>query len=323
MSDERRPKRKADAAALDAILQIKEQEEEIDREEKTDGAILEEQDAFAQPILFCGGSVALPKHFFVGEILDFLSKLDLVHSASLVFSVWCNASKDTILWSAKKLQVSMRFVEREHLVEFSQRMGERLVELSVIVMENLLDKYDLTDKTFEAISTNCRNLESFGYFFEGDYSAPRLSERGAISIIQNCPKLESLFLGVPSTAVSLHIRRFVKENGRLSHFALHHAIVDDEMDDPSDDDPSDDDPPDSSSDDDSSDSSSDDDSSDSSSDDDSSDSSSDDDSSDSSDSSSDDDSSDSSDEDSSDSSSDDDSSDDEEGPDEGEEPDLD
>jgi hypothetical protein len=376
MSDERRPKRKADAAALDAILQIKEQEEAIDREEKTDGPILEEQDAFAQPILFCGGSVALPKHLFVGEILDFLSKPDLVHSASLVSSAWCNASKDTILWPEldediwKKYPVLNNGIPADQVFIFWEQFYDFLRRPQFACLKMLVppDVYRPRQckKVLDRIAKICPLLEDLDL---SGLSGRRIISTRSVPLLpygEELTSLPAIFPNLKKLQVSTrfvergHLVEFSQRMGRLSHFALHHAIVDDEMDDPSDDDPSDDDPSDddpsdddpsdddpsdddqsdddpsdSSSDDDSSDSSdssSDDDSSDSSSDEDSSDSSSDDDSSDSSDSSSDDDSSDSSsdddssdssDEDSSDSSSDDDSSDDEEGPDEGEGPDLD
>jgi hypothetical protein len=112
MSDERRPKRKAAAAALDAIFRIKEQEEATE----TDDAIPfdEEQDDLVQPILFCGGNIDMPKHLFVGEILDFLSKPDLVHCASLVSSTWCKATKDTILWNALDEDIWKKYPRRRN-----------------------------------------------------------------------------------------------------------------------------------------------------------------------------------------------------------------
>lgn len=87
----------------------------------------------------------------------------------------------------------MRFVERVHLVDFVQSMGERLVELSVGIEafgndDAAVSANDLTDETFEAISRNCPNLESFRYLFEG-HGVPRHSERGPSSILQNCSKL--------------------------------------------------------------------------------------------------------------------------------------
>jgi hypothetical protein len=106
-----RRKRKAAEAALDAIVRVQEQEAAID----DDGAVTDEddgqnggndddEDLLLEPVLCCDGSITLPKELFV-DILEFLSKPDLVHRASLVSSAWLAASKSPLLWLELKEDV--------------------------------------------------------------------------------------------------------------------------------------------------------------------------------------------------------------------------
>jgi len=110
----RRPKRKAALAAHDAILRIKKQQQADDDDEQNDinskngttAMIGEQYDS--KPVLFCGGSITLPQEI-LKEILDFLPKKNMVHSASLVCSSWNRATKRPDLWPVLDADIWNKF----------------------------------------------------------------------------------------------------------------------------------------------------------------------------------------------------------------------
>jgi hypothetical protein len=90
-------KRKAAEAALDAIQKIKLTEAE---EDDDDDVSLDDSEAPSGGRLahFCiGGGAALPEELAY-HILGFVPKTDLVHSISLVSTLWNDLSKSTLLW---------------------------------------------------------------------------------------------------------------------------------------------------------------------------------------------------------------------------------
>lgn len=118
----RRTKRKAALVANKAILQIKKQQQDGDYNKQnninnTNGAftMMEEQDC-PKPVLFFGGSVTLPQEIMI-EILDFLPKKGLVHSASLVCSSWNQATKHPDLWPVLDADIWKRHPTRSNGLE--------------------------------------------------------------------------------------------------------------------------------------------------------------------------------------------------------------
>jgi hypothetical protein len=94
-TNRRAPKRKAALAALVAIQKIKVTEEEAD-----DVFLLDAKAPSAgggRQVHFCIGGVALPEELAC-HILGFCPKMELVHSISLVSTLWYDLSKSSVLW---------------------------------------------------------------------------------------------------------------------------------------------------------------------------------------------------------------------------------
>jgi len=111
----------------------------------------------------------------------------------------------------KRLRVCMRFASRAALVEFARRMGDRLVELTVVAHA---EPNDLYDETLEMIAQHCLNLEIFEYNFMAGVSPShgRLSERGPIALLKKCQKLKVLRITVPLD-VCPRVNKFFVETG--------------------------------------------------------------------------------------------------------------
>ena len=118
----------------------------------------------------------------------------------------------------KRLRVCMRSVSRADLAEFARRMGDRLVELTVVVHA---EGNDLYDETLEMIAQHCLNLEIFEYNFMAGVSPShgRLSERGPIALLKKCQKLKVLRITVPLD-VCPRVNKFFVETGYESSRGL-------------------------------------------------------------------------------------------------------
>jgi len=88
--------------AQNAIRQIKKHQQAGDHDEahklnSNNGELFMGEKNCTSPMLLCGGSVAIPQEI-MKDILDFLPKTDIVHSASLVCTSWNQVTKHPDLW---------------------------------------------------------------------------------------------------------------------------------------------------------------------------------------------------------------------------------
>jgi hypothetical protein len=97
-----RPKRKAAEAALDAILKSNTTEEADDMLLELDN---EAPDGFSGQIVI--GTCTLPEETSL-LILGFLSKTDLVHTISLVSTMWYHLSKSPVLWQSLDFPMELK-----------------------------------------------------------------------------------------------------------------------------------------------------------------------------------------------------------------------
>jgi hypothetical protein len=153
-----RPKRKAAEAALDAMRKNSTTEEE-------DDDMLLELDNEA-PAFFSGelviGSCTLPEELSL-LILGFLPKTDLVHSISLVSSMWYHLSKSPLLWQSlgfpMELKASKGLSSMTRFIKLLQR--PQFASLKKLCFPNI---YRTLNRNFlQSFSKACPLLEELDF----------------------------------------------------------------------------------------------------------------------------------------------------------------
>jgi hypothetical protein len=203
-----RPKRKAAEAALDAI-RISNTTEEADD-------MLLELDNEAAPTVFSGqiviGTCTLPGEMTL-YILGFLPKTDLVHTISLVSTMWCHLSKSPLLWQSldfpTELKASRGLSSMARFIKLLQR--PQFASLKKLCFPNI---YRTLNRNFlHSFSKACPLLEELD--FETVYGnnigvRPYGNEMEKLPVIfPNLKKISLEMLG----STSEQLQRFVRGMG--------------------------------------------------------------------------------------------------------------
>lgn len=166
----------------------------------------------------------------ISQSCPLLQDLDLSGSTSIRLHSMVAYPEELVLLprlfpKLTKIKICMRRLQADHVTEFARRMGDRLVELDVRAYENDREaeddevilpadgRHDLLDSTLQAIAQSCPNLQLLSYEFSSYLGSwGRLTERGPMALLQNCPKLQRLKLTLPPR-FRWPVANFIHENG--------------------------------------------------------------------------------------------------------------
>jgi glutaredoxin len=202
-----RPTRKAAEAALEAIYKSNTSEEADD--------MLLELDNEAAPTVFSGqiviGTCTLPEEISL-HILGFLPKTDLVHTISLVSTMWCHLSKSPLLWQS--LDFPMELKASKKRLSSMARFTELLQRPQFASLKKLcFPKINRTRDNFQHFLKACPLLEELD--FEMIYGnkvgvRPVGSEMEALPVI--FPNLKKVSLEMVRST-SENLQQFAKGMG--------------------------------------------------------------------------------------------------------------
>lgn len=223
-----RPKRKAAEDALDAIRNSNTTEEADD--------MLLELDNEAAPTAFSGhlviGNCALPEEILL-LILGFLPKTDLVHSISLVSTMWCYLSKSPLLWqsldfpmdlkaSKKGLSSMFRFTKLLQRPQFASLKKLAFPNIYRTLKRNIFHNFSkacplLEELDFETVYANNVGVRPYS----GEIRAlpvifPNLKKISLEMVFCSSEDLQQFVTGMGGRLVQLHVTagRGVRERAR-------------------------------------------------------------------------------------------------------------
>jgi glutaredoxin len=223
-----RPKRKAAEAALDAIRVSNTSEEDDD--------MLLELDNEAAPTVFYGqiviGTCTLPEEISL-HILGFLPKTDLVHTISLVSTMWCHLSKSPLLWqsldfpmelkaSKKRLSSMARFTELLQRPQFASLKKLCFPNIHRTLNRNIFFKFSkacplLEELDFETVYENRVGIRPYDDEMEKlPVIFPNLKKISLEMLFSTSKSLQRFTKGMGGRLVQLHVTasRGVRERER-------------------------------------------------------------------------------------------------------------
>jgi hypothetical protein len=225
-TNRRAPKRKAALAALVAIQKIKVTEEEAD----ADVFLLDATKAAPSAaggrlhVHFGIGGVALPEELAY-HILGFLPKTELVHSISLVSTLWYDLSKSSVLWQTLDFSSDLKQSKKKSGLASMGRFLKILQRPQFASLKYL--NFPDIDRTrsrnvFHHVSKACPLLEDID--FATVYNARKVGVR---PYPFDMPKLPALFPNLKKISLEMirfesnHLEQFVKAmDGRLAGLHL-------------------------------------------------------------------------------------------------------
>jgi hypothetical protein len=212
-----RPKRKAAEAALDAI-RISNTTEEADD-------MLLELDNEAAPTVFSGqiviGTCTLPGEMTL-YILGFLPKTDLVHTISLVSTMWCHLSKSPLLWqsldfpmelkaSKKRLSSMARFTKLLQRPQFASLKKLSFPNVYRTMNRNIFHNFSKTcplleELDFETVYGNSLGVRPFDSEMENlPFIFPNLKKVSLEMLRSTSENLQQFVKGMGGRLVQLHV----------------------------------------------------------------------------------------------------------------------
>jgi hypothetical protein len=211
-----RPKRKAAEAALDAILKSNTTEEADDMLLELDN---EAPDGFSGQIVI--GTCTLPEEISL-LILGFLSKTELVHTISLVSTMWCHLSKSPVLWqslnfpmelkaSKKKLASMARFTELLRRPQFASLKKLSFPNIHRTLNPDIFHNFSkacplLEELDFETIYGDHLGVRPRGYEMEKlPVIFPNLKKISLEMVRYTSRDLQQFVEGIGGRLVQLHV----------------------------------------------------------------------------------------------------------------------